>query len=56
MGAREDRQSQEARAEHERWLAQAAEVSDEEFLARLRAWDAANPQVIAQMTPEQRGY
>jgi hypothetical protein len=56
MSRREERQARDARAEHERWLAEAAQISDEEFAARVRAWDAENPEVIAQMTPKQLGH
>ena len=32
----------------------AAELA--EFRARVRAWDAENPEIAARLTPEQRGY
>lgn len=48
--------AQDPRTEHEQWLARAAQISDEEFLARIKAWDARHPEIAARLTPEQRGY
>lgn len=52
----DQRTGQDWQAEHEAWAAQAAQISDEEFLARVKTWDAKNPEIVARLTPEQRGY
>ena len=59
MGAREDRLTPAQCAERDRRLAAAPRMSDaelEEFRARVQAWDAQNPDVLAQIPPDKRGY
>jgi hypothetical protein len=56
---REDDLTPAQRTERDARLAAAPRMSDAElaaFRARVQAWDAANPDIAAQLTPEQRGY
>ncbi len=59
MSARDNGLTPAQRAERDARLAAAPRMSDAElgeFRARVRAWDAANPEVVAGWTPERRGY
>jgi len=56
---REDDLTPAQRAERDARLAAAPRMSDAElaeFRARVKAWDAAHPDIAARLTPEQRGY
>lgn len=59
MSARDDGLTPAQRAERDARLAVAPRMSDAElaeFRARVQAWDARNPEIVAKLTPEQRGY
>jgi len=56
---REDDLTPAQRAERDARLAAAPRMSEAElaeFRARVQAWDAANPDVLAQIAPDKRGY
>lgn len=56
---REDDLTPAQRAERDARLAAAPCMTDAElaeFRGRVQAWDAANPDIAARLTPEQRGY
>jgi len=59
MSTRDDGLTPAQRAERDARLATARRMTNDElaeFTARVRAWDAENPEIAAQLTREQRGY
>jgi hypothetical protein len=55
----ENEATAEQPAERDRHLSGLRTVLDverDQMTARVKAWDARNPEIVAKLTPEQRGY